>query len=452
MSMKWIGPALFVVCGLLAAMAVAADSGSASSQDFAYEMQVTGTSGEAAAYRVTLPLALYQKIVHSDLSDLRVFNGSGEQVPYAIERPATGTVANAATALPLFALPVDAVTPDALRVTIDSAKGAINVQAGGQSPASGRATAYLVDGRALEIPLAALRLEWPEDAPDFAGRVKVEASDTLSDWHAATEAAPVANLHANTGRLIEQRVEFAPIKAKFWRVSWVGAIAPFSLTSILAEPAKRSVEARRLDLSVPAVPAKDKPGEYEYALHAQLPVDRINLDLPDSNTVVEVELLSRYQATKPWRTVGQGGFYRLKNDGAELRNGPVTVPLNTDPYWRIRTDPKGGGLGRVAPGLVVEWVPHEVVFVARGGGPFYLAYGSAVTDTTAAVSLSLLPKNLLIVPASLSQPELLGGERHLLRPAAPYAWKAALLWIVLITGAGLLAWMAYRLSRDVRRA
>ena len=102
-------------------------------KDFAYRMEVTGT-GETAAYRVTVPLAVYQKIVHPDLADLRVFNGNGEQVPFAIERPAAGTVASAATALSLFTLKDDSdATLNAIRVTIESGKGSINVQTGNQA-------------------------------------------------------------------------------------------------------------------------------------------------------------------------------------------------------------------------------------------------------------------------------------------------------------------------------
>jgi hypothetical protein len=98
----------------------------------------------------------------------------------------------------------------------------------------------------------------------------------------------------------------------------------------------------------------------------------------------------------------------------------------------------------------VEWVPHDVVFVARGAGPFYIAYGSATADPPAA-SLEGLPKNLSIASASLSEPESLGGDARLTPPPEPYAWKAALLWVVLIAGAALLAWMAFRLSKDYSR-
>src|SRR3954471_17763425 len=151
-------------------------------QDFAYRMQVNGT-GDAAAYRVAVPLAVYQKIAHPDLADLRVFNGNAEQVPFAIERPAAGTVASAATALSIFPLKDDSeATLEAIRVTIESGKGSINVQTGNQAQQSGGISHYLVDGRALDVPVSALRLEWPQDAPDFAGRVNVEESDSLTDW------------------------------------------------------------------------------------------------------------------------------------------------------------------------------------------------------------------------------------------------------------------------------
>src|ERR1700753_4427426 len=107
---------------------LAATAPLATPRDFAYRMQVNGT-GEAAAYRVALPLAVYQKIAHPDLADLRVFNATGEQVPFAIEHPAAGTIASAATALPIFPLKDDSdATLDAIRVTIESGRGAINLQ------------------------------------------------------------------------------------------------------------------------------------------------------------------------------------------------------------------------------------------------------------------------------------------------------------------------------------
>jgi hypothetical protein len=436
---------------LLAAGAVARGGAPATSdpspQDFAYKMRVIGT-GDAAAYRLSLPLAVYRKITHPDLGDLRVFNGSGEAVPFALERPAAGTLANAARALPIFPLKDDSsATLSALRVTIESGKGAVNVQTGGSIVPSGRTNTYLVDARTLDVSVSALRLEWPADAADFAGRLKVEASDSLADWRVVAAAAPIANLRSNGERLVEQRVELAPTRAKYWRLAWVGAAAPFVLTAVLAEPGRQSVEARHTSLATAGTPVPAKPGEFEFDLGARLPVDRVNLDLPETNTVVEVELLSRARVTDGWRAIRRTGFYRLKSDGAELRNGPIPVESNADRYWLVRADRRGGGLGVGAPRLAVEWIPHEVVFVARGEAPFFIAYGN-VSAASAAVSLAAVPKNVAIEPATLADEEALGGDARLRPPPTPYPWKTGLLWSVLILAAGLLAWMAYRLSRE----
>jgi len=165
---------------------------------------------------------------------------------------------------------------------------------------------------------------------------------------------------------------------------------------------------------------------------------------------VDVELLSRERPQDAWHPVRHGGFYRLKSEGEELRNGPLSVLPNSARYWMVRTDPRQGGLGKTAPRLVVEWVPHEVVFIARGSPPFYVAYGSGVAQSAAA-SLDMLPKNVAIATAALSAPEASGGDSLLLPPAEPFPWKTPLLWLVLTVGAGLLGWMAYRLSKDVSR-
>jgi len=164
-----------------------------------------------------------------------------------------------------------------------------------------------------------------------------------------TGAAPIANLHSNAERLVEQRIEFSPTKARFWRLSWSGAAAPFALTAVLGEPAKQNVDARHTSLSFAAVPGKNSPGEFEFDLGARVPVDRVNLQLPDINTVVDVELLSRERPQDTWHRVRRCGFYRLKSDAGELRNGPVSVAPDTDRYWLLRTDPKQGGLGTTGP-------------------------------------------------------------------------------------------------------
>jgi len=435
-------------------LATTADAAAAepSQQEFGYKMQIFAT-GDAPAYRLSLPLAVYQKTARTDLGDLRVFNADGEVVPYSLEHPVAGvTVAKSPRPLPLFGLKDDSKAAlDALRVTIDSGKAQVNIRtAGGEgpgnlgAPAGSHTTAYLIDGRAVEAATSALLLEWPDEAPDFAGRVRVEASDDLADWRTVSGAAPIANLHAGVERLIERRIELPPTQPKFWRLTWVGTAAPFVLTSVLAEPAREQVDAARTSLDVPGLRAGS---DIEFDLGGHAPIDRVNVELPEMNSVIEIDVLSRLRPTDTWRTVLHKGFYRLSSGGTELSNAAVPIEIDSDRYWLIRADARGGGLGKGTPRLSVGWVAHQVVFLARGARPFTLTYGSA-TATPAGVSLTTIPKSVAIAEASLGPLEKLGGDARLLPPPPPLPWKTWLLWGILVAGAALLAWMAYRLSRD----
>ena len=435
---------------LVAAGTRALASVEVSPQDFAYGMQVLVT-GEAAAYRLALPLTVYQKTVRSDLGDLRVFNARGEVVPYALERASTETAVHQPTRpLPVFALRDEsAAALDAVRVTIESGTAALNLQTARAGETPHPVTNYIIDGRALDAPLAAFLLEWSLDAADFAGRLKVEAGGSLGDWRTVVEAAPVANLRSGGERLVENRVELAAAQAKFWRLSWAGAAAPFVVTSVSAEPARGHVDVRRSNLIVPGRAVAGKRGEYEFDLAARLPIDRVNIELPEPNTIAQIELLSRAAPGDEWRTVVHCGFYRLKSEGRELRNGTVPIALESQRYWLARVNPRGGGLGSGVPRLSVGWIPHDVMFLARGAGPFMLAYGSATAES-AATTLASIPKNVAVVQASLAAPAPLGGAGRLEPPPARFPWKATLLWMVLALGVGVLAWMALRLSRELR--
>jgi hypothetical protein len=72
-----------------------------------------------------------------------------------------------------------------------------------------------------------------------------------------------------------------------------------------------------------------------------------------------------------------GVLYQLERPDGALRNAELDVPPIRRRYFKLAVAEKGGGLGGGAPALEVAWVPEQLVFVARGAGPFALGYGRA---------------------------------------------------------------------------
>lgn len=418
-----------------------------SPRDFAYA-QTAIPAQDAAAYRFSLPLAVYQSTVSEDLADLRVFNAEGLAVPYSLSRPAAQSGTHKApVALPLFPLHEGArVLIDGVHLTINSAGSAVNLQTQNGTASRGVVRQYLLDARDLDATFSALQLAWPDAASEYTGRLSMEVSDDLAAWHSLVGAAPIANLHANGQVLVANRVEFAPTKAKFWRLSWLGTAPSFELASILAEPAASPSEPVRAALDVNGIRDAKNTQEYTFDLNAHPPVSRVNVELPEANTIVDVALSSRRLPSDPWRPVTRAGFYRVKTADGEQQNALLEIGVDGDRYWQARIL-NTGGMPQAPLRLHVEWIPNEVTFLAQGHAPFLLAYGNA-SASRAEADLSRLPTTLEIAPATLGPSQVSGGATRLIAKPAPFPRMRVALWSVLLLAVVLLSWMAYRISKE----
>jgi Protein of unknown function (DUF3999) len=415
-------------------------------KDFAYGQVVIPTK-QASAYRISLPLDVYQDAVETDLADLRVFNAEGIAVPYSLSKAAPQSLIHQEpVALPLFPLPEGArVQIDGVHLTINSAGSAVNLQTQSGSPAQPSIHQYLMDARATNASISALQLSWPDAAEDYTGRLRIEVSDDLAAWRPIVAAAPIANLHANGQSLIENRVTVAPTVAKFWRLSWLGASPGFALIKVLAKPADSPTELPRSTLEAIGTQDSKNPQEYSFNLGAHPPVSRLNVLLPDLNTVIDAEISSKPTVSSAWRTIARAGFYRLKNPDAEQQNAPLEINPDTDRFWRLRI--LSVGAPQTPPRLSVQWIPNEVTFLAQGHAPYLLVYGNA-SAKPAESDLSHLPNTLDIAPATLAAPQALGGASRLIAQPAPLPWTRIVLWGVLAIAVLLLAWMARGIAKE----
>jgi hypothetical protein len=340
---------------------------------------------------------------------------------------------------------------DGLQISVESQGAAVRVQADHQSTVPPPITSYVVDARALTLPLSALQLNWPGSAPDFSGSLRVESSDDLAVWQLLKSGSPVVNLHADGAQLVQSRVEFPATKAKFWRLGWVGKPAPFELSSVTADTAVGSPQVERVNLTVPAISRDDKRREFSFDLGARLPVSQISIELPESNSVAKLQILSRAHPTDTWRQVTEGDFFRVQGGASERTNDPITIATDFDRFWLARLTPPDTAIGNAAPKLQVAWNARDLVFLARGSGPFVLAYGNG-SAATASSDLSRLLKGVSVQRAELGTPRSAGGPARLQPAPRVVPWKMVILWSTLGVGIMLLGWMAYRLSREISRA
>lgn len=430
---------------------------------------VLGLDGAEGLYEVELPPAAYEGAVRPDLGDLRVFNGAGEVVPHAFRPRVTDTTEKrpaTPVSLALFPIHGDAergVTDSGFRLERSGDRIVVELRSHSPQPVAERKLiGYVADAAAIGRPLRALAFALPAEAGEVLGRVRIEASDDLAHWTTVRDAQVVRLVSAGQ-RLEQLRVKFPALRTKYLRVSWPGRRQPIELAGITVESGESAVrvEASRSWRQVAGVALGDRPGEYEFDLGGQFPVDRVRLALPQQNTVVPVELLARSRPGEAWRPVGGGVAYRLHRDGIELTSPDLAVATVTDRHWLLRVDQRGGGLGGGQPLLNAGWVPQRVVFVARGNGPFQLAVGSRDAKPAGYALAALVPgyksdAELVVRRAEIVGPVAARAAQPAARPAVRWPvegeWKRWVLWGSLVLGVALLGALAVGLARQMARS
>ena len=158
------------------------------------------------------------------------------------------------------------------------------------------------------------------------------------------------------------------------------------------------------------------------------------------------------QCIPAWSTT-----WKLKGTAFPAKS--FTRPPNQDRFYKLQVDSGGGGLGAGLPELKIGWTQQRLYFVARGQGPYTLAYGNASAAGEAAPLDPLLgsldhQKDSLFhqtgpagFPCGTRRPGK--GSK---KPIPPGLWKVYTLWTVLVLGVLLLGAMAWRIYRQMNAA
>jgi hypothetical protein len=424
-------------------------------EEFAYGMPIQA-DGQVALYEVEIPALVYRGVTRSDLGDIRVFNGQSEEVPHALRpRALTSTESAPTVSLPVFPMYGEASDKlENLNVGIEKRSDGTIVSIRSQAKAGatkGKLRGYLLDASALKRPVQALVFDWQSEPDGFVGQIRIDGSDDLAAWSMVADRAALVRLSFGGHQLQQDRVELRGIKFKYLRVSWPESQRPLESLTVIAEPAAGTVSSRRVWQKITGEAVAGKAGEYSYDLGGPFPFDRVRVELPQVNNLVQLEILSRVKTREDWRPVTKATAYRLRDRDAEVTSPEIALTSHGERHWLLRIDQQGGGLGAGKPVIYIGWVPQRLVFAARGAPPFQLAYGNVKAKSVAYSIDALIPgyktdAEFKVKAASLGEQVTLAGPARL---RAPMDYKKWALWGSLILGVLVLGWMAYRLARQV---
>ncbi|RJG14365.1 DUF3999 domain-containing protein [Pseudomonas cavernicola] len=422
-----------------------------------YVVQVPLTlSGEGPWYRLELPMALHFAGRFGDLRDLRVFNAEGEAQAYALTLgSAQHSETRTETAVKWFPLHSQADAAQAvpsIRVRRNTSGTLVEVAPEGASVnAEEVLRGWLLDASAIKAPLYKLILDWSAERDGFQ-RFSIEASDDLQHWQAWGDGQ-IARLAFADERIDQREVSLPGQRARYLRLLWLAPQQAPALTAARLLSASSSSAPAPMAWSAALAPSDVKAGEYTWNLPLALPLERVRVELKQSNTLAPVILSGRRDGKVQWQPLARGLLYRLPQNGKEVIQNELELPAQRVQQLRLQVDERGGGLGSAAPQLTVGLRATQVVFLARGTPPYTLAIGNAAAQAANLPLTTLIPgyddERLakLGVAQAAAEPQVEAAVESSAVQAASFDWKRLGLWAVLLLGVALLVLMAWSLLR-----
>ena len=437
------------VVGLWVALSVTAQEQPA---DFAHQVPLA-LSGDGPWYRLALPLEIQLQARQTDLSDLRVFNAAGQAQAYALVRETAQSRENHTLTdvkwFPLYNAADDNERAPSVRVQSSADGTLVQVQPSSRLEAGEEELrGWLLDASAIKAPLQQLILDWSSERDGFQ-RFTIEASDDLQHWQAWGEGQ-VARLTFADERVEQHEVNLPGQPARYLRLLWESPSSAPVLTSAQLQSSR--YESAPLVWSQPLAGSTTKTGEYTWQLPMGLNVEQVQIELSQANSLAPVTLAGRRESSQPWQSQGSGLLYRLTQNGEDVLQNQLQLSGQTVQQLKLTVDERGGGLGAEAPALRFAVRPTQVVFLARGEGPYSLALGNATVKAASLPLATLVPDYKPSRLATLGMAKANGAA--IAAPAAALSpatidtnWKKISLWAVLLISVLVLATMAFSLLR-----
>lgn len=460
--MKWMKALL--CSALLSAAGTVTGSGEATESPVDYATGVMlETTGVSPWYRLPLPQTVYEDTAWPDLRDVRVFNHAGETVPFALvakkaqpETPETMTL----RLFPLDRSPVAAGEQGRRQGEsfVLRSKTGIEIQLNSDEVnASGQG--YLLtlpEARQEAFSLAQLRLDWRPPAGNWQGKASVYSSRDLRYWRPLQEDAPLMDLTRDSDRLkmdtISARLTLSTQGNRYLLLILDAQSPALTLNRVSAIAERRPPASERVVIGAQENKVSDEEAIWRWK--QPQPLSSLNIAL-QNDAVLPVALAWRSEEKAAWQPLTKTVLYRL--DGQRSQD----IALSGQQVEAVRITTINARLPETLPAVSGARDSYQLVFNAQGKGPYMLTWGNRAAKKADIELDMLIPASLRKthalhdLPWAIPQESVtLGGEARLSATSAAEQqsqWQTLLVWGVLILGVAVLALMAFRIWREVKK-
>jgi len=437
--MKWV--MLLVIAACMTLIVANAENAEPTMQNFYAGSEII-VKEDKPLQQTLVPYHVYEVVKSPNLNDIRVFNSSAGLVPHRVSEQKKESQTN--TKVLSFAKLTS--NSDGLESLIEKYKSSgidisLSLRAMDADTSNSQLDMYIGEVIELEGKGTELKLDWElnhEVSTFFLADVDI--TDDFKHWENIAEGVNLAQLKTNEAIVKHNQIKLNRFGKKFELFVSQQQDRPYSITEELK--GKHDENNKQI---------------IYYTQPAKIIKKRMKILIPENNVMADCRVYSRDNDDQNWTLRGSGTIYKITNIGKILMNQMIDLRASTDSEWKLEVISSGSGFEQQPPVINFLWLPHELTFVARGGSPFVLAYGSAAYASKSASQSSFFnaenndEDRLIAFSSTSNKLEVLGGEDVLKDDLIKVTPKTLALWGILIVGSLLLLFMALSMLKSTSK-
>jgi hypothetical protein len=429
-------------------------------EDFAFGSEIEITDNKSVI-DVILPEDVYQVTKSNTLADLAVFNSKGEVVPHILVTPESKVIDKSLPSEDLTLFPVYGAKnseSNFSNIKISTAKDGtiVEIQSGNKVNKKDKSkktvVGYLVDATKIKNKIEKFQISLDGVQDNYFIKVILEGSQDLKNWSAIESEAVLAKFEVNNEKLKKDKVQLSGSAFTYYRISWPSTSDEIKLSSVKAifSTEKEKVEEPLQWKPVTGIktPAANDKIIYQYDVGGYYPVSGLKVQFADQNSIARVSIEAANDEKGAWSPIQTSTFFTVIKEGAELSNLQVNFSDRQFRFWRLHLNSNLAGVGSRFPDITFGWRPNIVRFLARGEGPFTLAYGSSKAINVPQSDLINADWTKEVGKGNLKSKVAFGGpEKLVVEKKSEYPIRKIMLWGVLLLGVVLLGSMAFQVKK-----
>lgn len=400
---------------------------------------------------VVIPTTLLERMERDDLGDIRVFNSEGQAVPHQFS---SQQAENQQSQQSLNFFPFtkkQAENPANIQIKIlqegENQTVAVNSQKV-SIPAGENEYQYIITNPERSKKLCKLTLDWQQAQSNQVIALSLDSSNDLQNWQQLQRTATISKLDYADSQLLQPVVKFPCTTTKYLRLTWKDATPNIHLVSLTGHYQSKTAKAlQTIDLGKPQV----KNTQWHFEKPNAISFVELRFKAPQDGLLYKGTLYSRPTEDSQWRYQTRFLQYRLQLSNALHTSSAIELRHSKDRYWKAELEGDNQFTASQLPTIEGQWQQQTLIYLAKGAGPFLLAYGNADIENAENTGINNVIQSLQKAsekPTLVALAETTENTKRIEIQKSP-PWSKLGLWLVLLLGTAVLGYMAYGLYRQM---